>query len=141
MSALEQFFLGSVSKAVLLFAPCSVAVVRKAEGSKVLLAVDFVDDSGTLDKGVLNLRVGGGAAYPRLAFCFMVLAVLIIVALGVVRLRTGRLGAAMLAVRANERSAAAAGVMRPSGTFSGMNATSTFFSARTSGTHSVTPAT
>jgi ABC-type branched-subunit amino acid transport system ATPase component/branched-subunit amino acid ABC-type transport system permease component len=58
----------------------------------------------------LNLRVGGGAAYPRLAFCFMVLAVLIIVALGVVKLRNGRLGAAMLAVRANERSAAAAGV-------------------------------
>jgi hypothetical protein len=26
---------------------------------KVLLAVDFADDSGTLDKGVLNLRVGG----------------------------------------------------------------------------------
>lgn len=26
---------------------------------KVLLAVDFVDDSGTLDKGVLSLRVGG----------------------------------------------------------------------------------
>ena len=40
MSALEQFFLGSVSKAVLRFAPCSVAIVRKAESSKVLLAVD-----------------------------------------------------------------------------------------------------
>jgi nucleotide-binding universal stress UspA family protein len=40
MSALEQFFLGSVSKAVLRFAPCSVAIVRKTEGSKVLLAVD-----------------------------------------------------------------------------------------------------
>ena len=26
---------------------------------KVLLAVDFADDTGTLDKGVLNLRVGG----------------------------------------------------------------------------------
>jgi hypothetical protein len=26
---------------------------------RVLLAVDFADDSGTLDKGVLNLRVGG----------------------------------------------------------------------------------
>ena len=26
---------------------------------KVLLAVDFADESGTLDKGVLNLRVGG----------------------------------------------------------------------------------
>ena len=27
---------------------------------KVLLSVDFADDSGTLDKGVLNLRVNGG---------------------------------------------------------------------------------
>ncbi|TMA31898.1 MAG: hypothetical protein E6J88_03235 [Deltaproteobacteria bacterium] len=27
---------------------------------KVLLAVDFVDDTATLDKGVLNLRVNGG---------------------------------------------------------------------------------
>ena len=26
---------------------------------KVLLAVDFADDTGTLDKGVLSLRVGG----------------------------------------------------------------------------------
>ena len=40
MSALEQFFLGSVSKAVLRFAPCSVAIVRKTEGARVLLAVD-----------------------------------------------------------------------------------------------------
>jgi ABC-type branched-subunit amino acid transport system ATPase component/branched-subunit amino acid ABC-type transport system permease component len=75
---------------------------------------DLVSSSGKNISGPslfgLNLRVGGGAAYPRLAFCFMVLAVLIIVALGVVKLRTGRLGAAMLAVRANERSAAASGV-------------------------------
>jgi hypothetical protein len=27
---------------------------------KVLLAVDFLDDTGTLDKGVINLRVNGG---------------------------------------------------------------------------------
>jgi len=39
-SALEQFFVGSISKAVLRFAPCSVGIVRKTEGSKVLLAVD-----------------------------------------------------------------------------------------------------
>jgi nucleotide-binding universal stress UspA family protein len=45
MSALEQFFLGSVSKAVLRFAPCSVAIVRKTEGSKVLLAVDVSEAS------------------------------------------------------------------------------------------------
>lgn len=42
-TALEQFFLGSVSKTVLRFAPCSVAIVRDTPtGSdlKVLLAVD-----------------------------------------------------------------------------------------------------
>ena len=58
----------------------------------------------------LNLGVGGGAAFPRLAFCFMVLIVLVVVALGVAKLRTSRLGSAMLAVRANERSAAASGI-------------------------------
>ena len=58
----------------------------------------------------LNLGVGAGAAFPRLAFCFMVLVLLIIVGLGVAKLRTSRLGSAMLAVRANERSAAAAGI-------------------------------
>jgi ABC-type branched-subunit amino acid transport system ATPase component/ABC-type branched-subunit amino acid transport system permease subunit len=57
-----------------------------------------------------NLRIGAGTAFPRLPFCFMALAVLIAVALAVARLRTSRLGAAMLAVRANERSAAAAGI-------------------------------
>jgi ABC-type branched-subunit amino acid transport system ATPase component/ABC-type branched-subunit amino acid transport system permease subunit len=58
----------------------------------------------------LNLRVGTGGAYPRLAFCFMVIIVLALVGIGVAKLRTSRLGSAMLAVRANERSAAAAGV-------------------------------
>ena len=58
----------------------------------------------------LNLGVGSGAAFPRLSFCFTVLVVLVVVALGVARLRTSRLGSAMLAVRANERSAAASGI-------------------------------
>jgi nucleotide-binding universal stress UspA family protein len=40
MTAIEQFFLGSVSTAVLRFAPCSVAIVRKTAGSKILLAID-----------------------------------------------------------------------------------------------------
>ncbi|MCU1344223.1 MAG: putative transporter ATP-binding protein, partial [Acidimicrobiia bacterium] len=57
-----------------------------------------------------DLGVGVGARFPSLPFCFMVLVMLIIVALGVAKLRTSRLGAAMLAVRANERSAAAAGI-------------------------------
>ncbi len=75
---------------------------------------DLVSASGKNIKGPtlfgLDLRVGSGAAYPRLAFCLMALVVLIAVALSVAKLRTSRLGAAMLAVRANERSAAAAGI-------------------------------
>ena len=75
---------------------------------------DLVSSSGKDVKGPtlfgLDLRVGSGAAYPRLAFCLMALAVLIAVALSVAKLRTSRLGAAMLAVRANERSAAATGI-------------------------------
>ena len=75
---------------------------------------DLVGASGKNIKGPtlfgINLRVGSGAAYPRLAFCFMALAALIVVAVSVAKLRTSRLGAAMLAVRANERSAAAAGI-------------------------------
>jgi ABC-type branched-subunit amino acid transport system ATPase component/ABC-type branched-subunit amino acid transport system permease subunit len=58
----------------------------------------------------LDLGPGSGAAYPRLAHCFFVLAVLAAVAFGVARLRTSRLGAAMLAVRTDERAAAASGI-------------------------------
>jgi len=59
----------------------------------------------------LDLTVGSGtAAFPRLAFGITALAVLVLVALGVAWLRRSRLGSAMLAVRANERSAAAAGI-------------------------------
>jgi ABC-type branched-subunit amino acid transport system ATPase component/ABC-type branched-subunit amino acid transport system permease subunit len=60
--------------------------------------------------GGLDLRIGSGADYPRLGFCLLVLLVLVVVGAGVARLRTSSLGAAMLAVRANERAAAAAGV-------------------------------
>ncbi|MDQ6695906.1 MAG: branched-chain amino acid ABC transporter permease/ATP-binding protein [Actinomycetota bacterium] len=58
----------------------------------------------------LDLSIGSGLDYPRPAFGFLVLAVLVAVGVGVAKLRTSRLGSAMLAVRANERSAAAAGV-------------------------------
>ncbi len=58
----------------------------------------------------LDLQVGLGRGYPRLEFGLLCLAVLLIAALGVAKLRTSRLGSAMLAVRANERSAAAAGI-------------------------------
>jgi ABC-type branched-subunit amino acid transport system ATPase component/branched-subunit amino acid ABC-type transport system permease component len=52
----------------------------------------------------------GTAAYPRLGSCLTTLVVVVLVAMGVATLRRSRLGANMLAVRANERSAAAAGV-------------------------------
>src|SRR6202034_4270316 len=61
---------------------------------------DFVSANGAIVSGPtlfgLNLRVGVGGAFPRLAFCLMALVVLIIVGLGVAKLRTSRLGSAML---------------------------------------------
>ncbi|MDP8988604.1 MAG: universal stress protein [Acidobacteriota bacterium] len=56
MTALEQFLLGSVSKAILRFAPCSVAIVRKTAGSRILLAID--DSAGS------RLAVESVAARP-----------------------------------------------------------------------------
>jgi ABC-type branched-subunit amino acid transport system ATPase component/ABC-type branched-subunit amino acid transport system permease subunit len=58
----------------------------------------------------LNLGIGSGSDFPRPAFGLLCLVVLVLAALGVARLRTSRLGSAMLAVRADERSAAAAGI-------------------------------
>ncbi|MDT7549255.1 MAG: hypothetical protein QOE84_1649 [Actinomycetota bacterium] len=58
----------------------------------------------------VNLGIGSGDNYPRIQFGLLCLAALVIVALGVAKLRTSRLGASMLAVRANERSAAASGI-------------------------------
>jgi ABC-type branched-subunit amino acid transport system ATPase component/branched-subunit amino acid ABC-type transport system permease component len=58
----------------------------------------------------LNLAVGEGRSQNRLAFGVMCLIVLLVTGIGVACLRRSRLGAAMLAIRANERSAAAAGV-------------------------------
>ena len=58
----------------------------------------------------IDLGIGSGDDYPRIPFALLCLVVLLLVGLGVARLRRSRLGAAMLAVRANERSAAAAGI-------------------------------
>ncbi|MCW2936365.1 MAG: livG, partial [Actinomycetia bacterium] len=58
----------------------------------------------------LNLGIGSGDDFPRPAFGVLCLIVLVLVAVTVARLRASRLGSAMLAVRADERSAAAAGV-------------------------------
>ncbi|PPJ16357.1 ABC transporter [Nocardia nova] len=57
-----------------------------------------------------DLGIGSGHGYPRLSFAFLCLFVLVVVALGVAYLRRSSLGSQMLAVRANERAAAAAGV-------------------------------
>src|SRR5690606_5621589 len=58
----------------------------------------------------LDLASGSGRAFPRLEFGIVCLVALVAVALGVAVLRRSTLGSAMLAVRANERSASAAGV-------------------------------
>ena len=58
----------------------------------------------------LDLGVGAGEAFPRPAFGILCLLVLVGTAAVVAKLRTSRLGSAMLAVRANERSAASAGI-------------------------------
>ena len=58
----------------------------------------------------VDLAIGSGNAFPRLQFGLFALLTLIAVAWGVARLRTSALGSAMLAVRANEHSAAGIGV-------------------------------
>ena len=58
----------------------------------------------------LDLAVSKGTDINRVQFGLLCLIVLVATGLGVAWLRRSRLGAAMLAVRANERSAAAAGV-------------------------------
>jgi ABC-type branched-subunit amino acid transport system ATPase component/ABC-type branched-subunit amino acid transport system permease subunit len=58
----------------------------------------------------VDLGVGAGHSYPHLSFGILCLIVLLLAAGGVALVRRSRLGAAMLAVRANERSAAASGV-------------------------------
>jgi ABC-type branched-subunit amino acid transport system permease subunit len=58
----------------------------------------------------MDLRIGSGNGYPRIQFGILCLIVLTLLALAVANLRRSRLGAQMLAVRANERSAAANGI-------------------------------
>jgi ABC-type branched-subunit amino acid transport system ATPase component/branched-subunit amino acid ABC-type transport system permease component len=59
---------------------------------------------------LFGLNLGPGTGTVRAAFAIMCLVVLVGVAVSVALLRRSRLGGAMLAVRANERSAAAAGI-------------------------------
>lgn len=58
----------------------------------------------------VNLSAGIGRAFPTVGFCLVCLVSLVACSLGVVWLRKSKLGGAMLAVRANERSAASSGV-------------------------------
>ena len=58
----------------------------------------------------IDLGMGVGEDRPRMGFSVLCLVVLVMVAVGVALLRRSRLGSAMLAVRANERSAAASGI-------------------------------
>lgn len=58
----------------------------------------------------IDLSIGAGGTYPRAAFGIFVLVVLTAVAVGVLLLRRSVLGQRMLAVQANERAAAAAGI-------------------------------
>jgi ABC-type branched-subunit amino acid transport system ATPase component/branched-subunit amino acid ABC-type transport system permease component len=76
---------------------------------------DFVPSSGKPVAGPdlfgLDLSPGlGTKAYPRPGFCLLVLTVLVAAGIAVAALRRSSLGARMLAVRANERSAATAGI-------------------------------
>jgi ABC-type branched-subunit amino acid transport system ATPase component/branched-subunit amino acid ABC-type transport system permease component len=75
---------------------------------------DFVSSSGARvtppEMFGVDLGIGAGKAFPRIEFGLVCLFTLVVVALGVAVLRRSTLGSAMLAVRANERSAAAAGV-------------------------------
>ncbi|ADP82140.1 branched-chain amino acid ABC transporter permease/ATP-binding protein [Pseudofrankia inefficax] len=75
---------------------------------------DFVSSAGNKVRPPrlfgLDLGIGTGHAFPRIQFGLVCLVVLVAVAWGVARLRTSRLGSAMLAVRANERSAAGIGI-------------------------------
>ncbi len=58
----------------------------------------------------LDLAIGTGRAFPRIEFGLLCLFTLVAIACGVAWLRRSALGSAMLAVRANERSAAGIGV-------------------------------
>src|ERR1700730_15355946 len=95
-----------------------VAVITLAFGVAIeavwLQNPEFVGTSGKDVAGPtlfgLDLRARVGTDFPRVQFGLLVLVVLVGVAVGVVKLRTSSLGSEMLAVRANERSAAGAGI-------------------------------
>jgi ABC-type branched-subunit amino acid transport system permease subunit len=95
----------------------AVVTIAAAVAIDSLYFQNVVINGGTVGAAVagprllgIDLRIGSGSEYPRLQFGILALIVLTLVALGVANLRRSRLGARMLAVRANERSAAANGI-------------------------------
>jgi ABC-type branched-subunit amino acid transport system ATPase component/branched-subunit amino acid ABC-type transport system permease component len=97
--------------------PVAVATLALAVGVQAIWFANPSLDGGFSGAPVngprlfgLNLEIGAGAGYPRMSFGVLCLIVLLLAALGTALLRRSRLGASMLAVRANERSAAAAGI-------------------------------
>jgi len=97
----------------------NLAIVTLAAAS----AIDALVFSGTWLSGGLagsevanprlfgvNLGISDGPAYPRAVFGVLVLAIVCAVGVGVARLRNSPTGLAFLAVRSNERAAAAAGI-------------------------------
>ncbi len=96
----------------------SVAVVTLSMGVAIEAVwfrnSEYVGTSGQDVEGPslfgVDLRAQVGTDFPRVEFGLMVLVVLVGVAVGVAALRRSRLGSEMLAVRANERSAAGAGI-------------------------------
>jgi len=61
----------------------------------------------------LDLGIGSGRAYPRVAFAITLAVFAVLVALLVASLRRSRFGSQMLAVRVNDRAAAAGGINVP----------------------------
>jgi branched-subunit amino acid ABC-type transport system permease component len=57
-----------------------------------------------------DLQIGSGGVYPRAQFGYVLVVCFCLTAAGVANLRRSRLGSQMLAVRANERAAAAGGI-------------------------------
>ncbi|WP_067662363.1 branched-chain amino acid ABC transporter permease/ATP-binding protein [Nocardia miyunensis] len=118
LAALATMVLGVViGLATLRARGMGVAVVSLA----LAVALEaFWFDNSALNGGVGGARIeqpwlfgvdlGVGVGVQRVAFGVLCVAVLVAVAVGVAVLRRSRLGGAMLAVRANERSAAAAGI-------------------------------
>jgi len=61
----------------------------------------------------LDLGIGSGRSYPRVEFAVMLAVFVVLVGLLVASLRRSRLGSQMLAVRVNDRAAAAGGINVP----------------------------